>query len=434
MSTFFGRLPSPFFIVDEHIYDIRTPARDVNGDHVRIGTCTFPLVAAGTLSNWELFEEQISRDATFAFKKKYVADAIAQEIRSRSEIKNLADLTKACTFIIHDVMPLMIDTAYELGQLVGVELNGPKTGKDVIDDIMKKELAALETKDTKMSMDDVKKSILAQLPAPKPLWGGKELGSSLLGTLLGETPVYVAHDDVYALSKEKTGGFVVCLGKKKYGIARKCFVQELEATYQKALETQHKWQAIDEVAQQHIDTANKKQSAMECFAGRKQFNYGNLGYLREEESFYVYWEVPKFCMQNPVHPKEYIPFPPTKVSVRVNVSDGAIYGEGAYIVDAMVHPFLQRWDGQYEHVCILSRYAVNGTADGIVRGISTAINAFTNGLTRESLEAHGRTDEESAYYGHSLRMIFEKNGRLSRQEAVAQGYLITNEWVLEGKK
>lgn len=319
---------------------------------------------------------------------------------------------------------------------------GTKTGKEVMDEIVTKELKDIEEAGDE-DISGLKQAILARLDervAPiDPRIGDKEQKpTSLLGKIINNGSMYISHGVVFLLEE----------GKKEHGIVAQFDGRVLHATpliigvgaveerLREALLTKWKREAVEEFEGQLKELGKgdkRRKAALERFADRKEFCYGNLGYIREQDHFYVYWEMPKFAMQHPLKPEQYHPFPPAKISVRINSSHGEIHSHGPYVANAMVHPTLKDWETPYQHICILTQRSFGNSAFDIVRHISYAINAFTSGLTIESLDRHGQRDENAPYFGIPLRKSLYHGGQMTREEAVQQGYRITNEWNLEGR-
>lgn len=460
LQTFVERLAlnGSFAIAQETLFQVSDMVGSTES-YLQGGNRRFPLVPSGTLSQFEAFERSRLEDAIFDYQREYVAVALQQEIRSRLEVRNDANITSALRFILSEVLPLMIDTAAELGELIGVPDKGAKTGKQVIDEIVaaaaptplkgngdrKTEIANLRSKlEASLPSGDIR----SLLPAPKGIEKKRKEanpdakqetdGASLLGKLLGGNPVYVSQGLVFRLARTdaKTDAqlpFCITVNGENYLPLPVLKVPELESNYRKALTASFAREAISLFDEQFTRAAVEVTSpdAFGVFAARNEFRYGNLGYVRKRDGFYVYWEVPKFAMQNPLKPNVYHPFPASKIAVFVNSDGGKMYASNADVIDAMVHPFLNNWETGFQHICILSQGQFGRTAMDIVRKLSTAINAFTNGLTMESIDVHGARSEDARYFGQPLRSSLDHAGRLSRQDAVERGYWITNEWILD---
>ena len=422
-KTFWGRFSdlSPFIILDEELYQIS----DINGNEnscIRSGNVSLDILNPVSILYLETIEKERYRDQIFQFQKQFVAEALKEEIFSRDEIKNFDNVTKALTFILYD----LIDN---------------KTGKEIIDSILAEEEKLVKIDNNADNVAEIRRSIASRLEkevvTPVIIGDGKTNNSSILTKLLNGVPVYVSNGRVYKLTeKYDDGGFYVKLKGQIYFIEDLCDINKVEEAYKKATMLDLKKEALNEFDDQFkaANVDKKNLGLIERFAQKKEFRYDHLGYVRDGETFYVFWEVPKFAMQNPLRPKVYHPFPASKVAINVNYSNGQAYHEGSYILDAMVHPFLQNWEAKKQHICILGERPFDNKTYSMVRHLSNTVNAFINGLTIESLKLHGIESEDALYFGAPLKKSLTAVGELSREEAVKQGYLITNEWNLKEEK
>ncbi len=455
--TFLSRCASTssFAIVNERLYQLTDRLGEAE-QYICLGNQQFEIVPSASIVDIELFERKIHEGKIFQFKKKYIAEALQQEIRSRYEIVDYDNAVRTMEFILYEVLPMMIDTAYELGDLLHVQKDDVKTGKQVVEELVAEELKKVrlpekQVMDTAELKCKLEQKIEQEMPAP--LFDDKNNGAggaekATATTSLGKVlhaPVYIYGQHAYELvrrgrrdrgeqrDKREQGDIRFHIDSKDYWLERSIPLATVEKTYQRILQQHFQREALGEMQAQVNLTQEKQRSAMERLAERQEMSYGNLGYLRSGTQFYVYWETAPFAMQNPLTPEQYHPFPAARIGVRVNYSNGAVHQNQAIVINPMVHPFLRDWRQGWQPICILD-LSSNDSPDafGIVRRISTAVNAFTNGLTEESLHRHGVLDENAGYFGRPLRESLDHAGRLSREEALRRGCRITNEWNLEG--
>src|SRR3989344_3017545 len=433
-QTFLNKFASlsPFLFLDDKLYQISD--RENGTDYLRIGSKKFSLVSSIDVSTLELFDRQLNNKSITEFKKEFASENLRKEWRSGDQVNNHNDLAMALEFILYSVMPLMIDTANEMGELLGVELKNSKTGKEVMEEIVNDEFKNLKNTNPTVKIKDLKQSLLSKMDGNvrRAIDNYNTNAKSIFGKVVGNNPLYFSSGNVFRLRPGNSQDLTISVNKKNYTMNDNVMtIDNLERFYSNQLDNILKIESINEVNDQHeiVNEFEKLKSVTDAFVKKSTFNYGNLGYVRKDLAFYVYWEMPKFAMQNPVRTEVYHPFEVAKVAVRLNASNGNIHHERAYIINKMVHPFLADWDNGYQHICIMSRKDYDSTAESIVRHVSTAINAFTKGLTLERLDGHGsRDDENSLYFGHSLANVYNLVGSLSRNEAVKNGYRITNEW------
>ena len=445
-TTFFGKFSaeetgSPFVIIGARLYQIASTHNNARTMYLKAGKQTLDLVASSTLTELEAFEERRVEEEIFFYQKEFIAEALQKEVESGVQIRNYKNTKKALEFILFDVLPLMIDTAYELGELLGVEDKGKKTGREVIDEIVERETKEKEPKDKLAEVQAIKERVLSEIPEKvNPIFARDAPAvvdtTSVLGSLLYGAPVYVVNGQVFRLVKtDDTPSFHISIDGVSYGIRHETHYGNIETRYKEALINRWKRRAIALFDEQVLieQVEQRRRASAEPFLERKEFRYGNLGYIRERDYFYVYWQTPKFAMQNPLSPRVYHPFPATRIAVQVYSDSGTIYAGDTVVADPMVHPFLRAWNRNYEKICILSAGSFDKTAHGIVTGLSTGINAFTNGLTMESLDRHGVRSEDALYFERPLKDPLNRAGRLARDDAIQQGYRITNEWNLEAR-
>ncbi len=447
---------APFVIANGILYQV---GDEVQGeDFISSGSIDLGLIPSASLSELELFELNNRSKEIFDYKKRYIEEELDKEFMSKSDIKSKENVKTALDFILKEFLPLMIDTAYEVGELLGADTKGAKTGKQVIDEILQNETQIGQGKNTEEDIARMKKIIeVKQAAGITPLFPPRNKDEpktvlekitnllikrektelqddrSVLGEVIQNVPLYFSKGQVYKLqpTQEKTGLFFV-INRTTYSLNRVSDVAHFENHYLEQFRRILQNQALtefDEQFQKILEGIANKKNGFEEFMKKNQFSYGNLGYIRSEDSFYVYWEVPRFAMQNPVKTNMCNPYPPAKVAVRVQASNGTIYlGDHEYIIDPMIHPTLRNWEQKFCDICHLDRKRRENTAKDAMANLSDGINSFINGLTQESLRAHGELSENAAFFGVSLKNVFEKTGYLTIEEALTQGYRITNAW------
>lgn len=430
-------------MIDDGIVYRQTTKAPTDGEPaVQIGPeARFALRPLAQLPHLEQIDQILNAEQIAAFKQHYIKEAIDTEMQSRAAINDYERARSCVKFIMHDVLPLMIDTAHDVGELIGIKLEGTRTGKDVIDDVLREasqDAPASQTEETDSLLSSLRERLDDQEVYPLIEEGGEP--RSVFERIVNGAPIYCTGDGVWKLVdtpvRDGENELMVVKDDKRLHPRYIGTVQEFSGRYLEALLLQHRYQALDE-SKELIEAEHAKQvdirSGFDGVIQRPEMTVGNMGWVRNRESYYVFWEVPKFAMRNPIRTDVYHPFPPTRVAARIRSDDGHIYADGPYIANAMVHPFLSDWEHPYQHICILTAHGFKSTPEDIVQGISTAINAFTNGLTLESLDRHGsRNEKESKYFGHTLAETWEKVGELTRDQAESRGYKITNEWHIIG--
>jgi hypothetical protein len=428
-KTLFGRLSSSssFIIHEEKLYQVSSRQAV---DYLQAGSLHLGLVPGPTLAELEDFERIIYAEEILSFQKDYVSDALQQEIKSRTEIKNEKNVIHALEFILYDLMSYMIDSIPELGGAAGVKEK--KTGENIIDEIIDQEFEAIE-QGGNPEIAAIRQKLLAK--DISPVIGSPNPGSeSILGKVLGKTSIYVSQGHIYELVPWKKGPIVVLDGEK-YGLKSRIGVEPVDESYYEAWYDDFRIEAIEQLAEQKETKDTPKEQALKIFAQRCEFRVGNLGYIRAKDHFNVYWEVPKHAMQNPLRPWEYIPYRKAKVCVRINSSKGVIYNsKKEFLIGSLTHPAVNPKKKKYPRICNMNEQSFGNDYVSIATQLTTAVNRFLNGLTKESVKSHERKHyygEDANYWGYTLGSFFNSAGRLSRDEAVRQGYMITNEWEVQ---
>ena len=440
-QTFFGRFASlsPFAILDEQVYRVVSRPPSPKEPFLQSGEQRLAMLPSLTLSQIEDCERTLQREDIFALKRDYLQEALRQEIWSPADIKNSQEALHAVTFIMQEVLPLLIDSRDDLWANLGLKVKAEKGGKQCIEEILARELHGAQHKAGQISPQEVeraKAALLAVLNSKTPALPDTVhhpkayTPASLFAKLSRNSPLYVMGDKAFFLTASETPLRIHLCGKT-YGTELYRSVEKIDTTYREFLLNAYSQEALQEFDEQfraHLRQAHRRSGSLKDFAKRPAFQYENLGWVRKEDTVYAYWEIPPFAMRNPLRPAVYHPFPATKVGVGINSSRGQIHVGEAEILNAMVHPFLHDWEHPFQKICILSGRDYKNTPYEIVLRISTAINAFTNGLTHESIVRHGAEDESARYFSRPLKDSLGRVGDLSRQEALAKGYIITNEW------
>lgn len=444
-NTFLTRLASngSFVIANETFYQISEKEEGIiYPDSMFCGGLELALTTSGSLIDLERFYRSACKKEIFDYKKKLIQDILQRELMSGKDIKNYRDVKCALKFILEQFLPLMIDTAYEMGELLGVPNNlGVKTGRQVIDDLVKEEVSRIDVEDPSERIQRLKKDIEKQIKPneiimhwkdnftyPKPNYNGN---TSTLGFFTDHVPLYFSRGNVFILTPKDNDDAVFIIDGKRYSPVHYTNIESFDSAYYAELIKCFEREAITEFDAQFAQVLldSKSEKGFEAFANKPRFQYGNLGYVRDGDAFYVYWEIPKFAMQNPVKPHLCNPYPAAKVALIIYSSEGKIFRSNeAHCIDPMIHPSLALWNQNFVKICNLSGRYRGSTAQDAMADLSDGINSFVNGLTMESLIRHGSRDEDCYFYGTSLRNILKKVGYLSIENAMEQGYKITNVW------
>ncbi len=439
-ETFFSRAAQrgPFVIFNDQLYHI-AGIDPKAADFLQAGNHRIALVPGLRVPDVEAIESRFWSQEIFDLKKGFIEEIVNEEMKSRYDQQNAGDLLLAQRFVLRDVLPLMIDTAKSRDELLGIDPGDRRSSAQVIEDIISQEIGAQDAGGKKIDEKQIREALQPYMNFNvEPIYGGRKVvdKSSVLWQLLGGRDVYVAQGKVFVL-RNTPQDVSFNLGGKTVGLTAfedlegPAEVEDLEAEYCRVVRDLYKSQAANEFEEQIVAELKRRTdtTGLKELVAKKELRYGNLGVVREGSRFYVYWEYPAFAMRNPIRPEVYHPFPKTKIAVVVQASEGRVHHkQGAYVIDPMVHPTLRSWDSRYEHICNLSESSYENSAPEVVRQISDAINAFTNGLNMESIRRHGNRGEDSEFFGRPLKRSLTMVGELTREQALAKGYRITNDW------
>lgn len=445
-NTFLHRLAlhGPFVIADETFYQVCEKRPGLVYENVMSGSgLELALIPSGSVQDLERFWRSNKREEILDYKRKFVENNLRRKLMSDKDVQNYDDVKATLKFILEEFLPLMIDTAYEMGELLGVpNIQGVKTGRQVIDDLVKEEIAVFDSEDPSERIKKAKELLEKDLTpvgkllswkdnfaSPKPEYNGR---TSTLGFVTDQVPLYFSRGNVFLLNdKDNNTGVVFTINGKKYSLVGYRDAASFDDLFSKEILKILEKEALQDFDAQfeQLVRDTKQEKGFKAFANKPSFNYGNLGYIRQGDEFYVYWEVPKFAMQNPAKPHLCNPYPATKIALKIQASQGKIFrSEEAYCIDPMIHPTLQYWETPFTHICNLTGKFRGHSAENAMADLSSGINAFINGLTMESLIVHGSPDEECRFFGTRLRKILEKVGYITLEEAIQKGYKITNVW------
>ncbi|GEM_PF-6096612 len=428
-SSFFELGEESIVITPERAYQI---VAGQSRDTLRFCGKTWGLFSLGKLNEIETFchkkDSQEREQLKQEFLQGYLKQQVIEELINKKE-----ETVTASKFVATEVLPRLIDTSYELGRALGIELPVPKSGKEVMDDILAQHKKPVSLEELTSQVEEL---VRMHTPTRRKtsVFNEPTQAATVLGRLIGTTPVYISRGQVHALqSGNNRTDLLFTINKLTYVLSRKRLAlnQFNEQLKQDHLNEQTR-EAITEQQQQTTWVAEFAQNTANTFFDRKEFTYGNLGFVKEGKSVYIFWEVPKFAMQNPLRPTAYHPFPATKVAVRIDVSNGIHIGSTGCVIAPMRHPFLSSWDDPYQKICILDIQSFKVNAKGVVDALAHAVKGFTYGLTLDSLDRHGQRSEDALYFRRPLKEGLGKE--ITREEAVKQGYIITNEWTIDQPK
>ncbi len=201
---------SPFLILDGTLHYLTNTLAAEGQDALRVGTRSYAFAKSLPVARLEDIDRRRNEEDIFAYKKHFITEALAGEMRSHGQLRDQQGAAKMVTFLMREVLPLMIDTASDLGQLLHVNLENNQTGKDVMDALLVAPVAPAETDRTQLS-NELRQAVLNTIPnLNAPLFSQrKENPRSLLEGVLGENPVYCDYDLMMPLQYHTHGDFLL---------------------------------------------------------------------------------------------------------------------------------------------------------------------------------------------------------------------------------
>lgn len=435
---------SPFLILDENLYPVLSrPPRRREDKLVYAGT-SYAVADPLSLAWLEKYDSAISQHSIEQYKSGFVKSAIDQCFKTPGEIADKEKAIATVQCIMCSVLPLMIDSPFNMQDPLRVTIPEAKTATDIMQEVYTQNTKGAQTdKDIQKRAIAYREQALRLIPSfplfegINPLPEGKY--SSMLGAYINGKPLISIAGEVFALvdgqgEGEGKDALVVDLGGKTWRQGKMFSVGSLETGYRQYLLSRHATDAVKEFEHQFLKAAEAtpERKTLETFVSQDQFSYESVGWVRRGGKYYAYWTIPKFAMENPIRPEAYHPFPATRVGVNVRAEGDRVYSsDTAVVIDPMVHQALRDWTQPMEGICNISEKDYPLTAMGVLIKLYTAINSFINGLSHTSLERHGEASENARYFDKPLKVTFERVGEMSRKEAVRQGYMITNEWHIQ---
>ncbi len=457
--TFLSELAeqAPFVIFQNQLYQVAEGNSTV--DCLTFGNSKFALVPSSDLRELERFYRERHEEEIFQFKREFIDERLKQEMKSAEDMEKYVTENKTLHFILYKVFPLLIENSEELDDFLQGKVRDNTAMHREIDRALQKGVGKITVTETQI--EQLKKELRREYEEEKKekrapsaretenlqleqLLGGPQEPIWILPTQLPEAKpataltdilqqesVFVFEGKAYRLERTEAHDVLQIAGIT-FRLAPWQDVQTIEEAYQQQLERQFKWEAVDEFASQieEIQKIRSRGEAVKKVKDKGEYEINNVGFLKKQdgyrgEQFYVYARLPKFAVQNPLKHEDYHPFPSLRVAVPVNERGTA--GD-AVLVEKVAHPFISDWNSQYQHICIMSDRQDGSGAQGVERRLSQAANIIMNGLTIDSLRSHHSVSEDAMYFSRKLKECLDKAGRITRKQALAQGYKITVEW------
>ncbi len=431
LKTFFSDLASrgPLFITGEYAYLISpnpgTNYVGFNDSQVKLG-----LVPAGSLSSLVRTYKNISKDEIYDLKKRFIEQKADYGFQTAEDRGRDIDNRKLFSFIIKDLMPYLSGHKEDISELLGEEVK--KQAKEDEKEIDEKELLA--------TIDQAKKELCNEQEqyGMKQFKGNTQDEASYLRYILGENPILTLNKIVYRLddiTKKESQVAISIDGKISYArLSPIAEIYEIEKKYSKFIEWKARGEAVDEFSDYIRQVQMTKLEIIKDFEKimqLKEFNDGDVGFLRKDGSVYVYQIIPPFAMLDPRPVKKDVSyeFPGLRVGMRIQYENGRIYLTSPKLFEAEWHPFVKNKDESFQSLCggnIPSR--LESDVEWVAKALDDAKNLIMHGLTPGSIRRHdGDSKYGGRYFGTELDDKLDPR-KINIKKAKKKGLLITNRW------
>ncbi|MBU1198639.1 MAG: hypothetical protein KKF46_01740 [Nanoarchaeota archaeon] len=395
-----------------------------SGSNVKLG-----LVPAGNLDDLVRFYNHINEDEIFALKKAFIESKVDKGFQTAEQREREIGDRKLFSFIIKELMPYMSGHKEDLSALLGDEVNKQR----------KKDSKEVDEKELLGSIEEVKRKLYAQQQdyAKKNFNGtAKDEVTHFLDVIQGKN-ILTLGEKVYQLanSNGNQSQLEICLNgvSEKSELLPLAKVENIEKNYSDFLEWTAKIEAIDEFSDYIKDVQRTRLKALKDFDGiikLKEFNDGDVGFLRKDGSVYVYQIIPPFAMLDPRPTKKGVcyEFPRLRVGLRIQY-DGDIYLDKPELFEPEWHPFTSNKNQAFQGLCGGNVPSRNGSnVEWVAKALDDAKNLIMHGLTPHSIRGHGGDERDGGeYFGDSLDKKLSPR-KTTIEKAKKKGLLITNRW------
>ncbi|RMF56039.1 hypothetical protein D6745_00435 [Candidatus Woesearchaeota archaeon] len=430
IKTFFSDLAErgPLLIVGEEAYLVNSRPSPSNGNNlITFGNANLELVPAGTLSDLVRFYKHHMADQIYAEKKEFIEERVDQGFMTAEEREREIGDRKLFSFIVNELMPYLSGHKEDISELLGEEIERQQiTEKDEVD-----EEELLE------NLERVKRELRGEQEryAKAEFQGDTTDEVSYLRSLL-QGDVLALSGIVYKLEKSRNPQIIISVkgSLDQYDLREIGRVEDIDEEYARFLSWRSRLEAIDEFtdyikAVQRIRLEATKD--LDKIMQLREFNDGDVGFLRHEGDVYVYQIIPPFAMLDPRPTKKGVAyeFPRLRVGMRIQYEDGRIYLDEPVLFEAEWHPFTEMENAEFQHLCGGHVPPRNGSeVEWVAKALDDAKNLVMNGLTPGSIREHGGDKKYGGrYFGISLDEKLAPR-KISEKEARRKGLLITNRW------
>lgn len=463
---------SSFLIFNSRIYtavadDLTVPSE--GEDYLEAAGLKLRLRPSLSCAEFEQLEDQVQAATIEEFSAAYVHDSIQTELRKKEDTTSEVNRLRTLKFIMEEFLPFLISKRYHSDDLLLEELqDGQKPTIDLLGRA-KAELKAkleqdfptapvtTEPAEQRDYSEELRLRLLSEeqlnLTQVQPLisrrtnpanYHKKTKPSRLSYTqqVIDNFPLYIVEGEIFllqSLKPDQSARLSFRIDQSNYApVTTADFnLSDLSTAILARKELTWKIAALErsrEIFQEYranLVSKDVSESQLRGLAELSEYDLGDCGFVLYDSHYYVYTRLPKFATQDGRNPEVFWPFEPTRVAIPLGWSNNRPYSTGRPVVieKREFHPCLDgRSHGGYRGICNLNREpdSYGHTSVELVRKLSDAARVILEPLNKPSLERHSG----ERYFGVALNDIL-KQGSLTREQAVKEGYLIVE--VIESK-
>jgi hypothetical protein len=453
---------SSFILFSDRVYAMHP--HQASTDTVSVNGITMHLIPSLSFSDLEKQEDIIFGSVIEQYCSDFVKESINQELKAVDDIKKAKQRIAILKYIMNEFLPFLVSRRYANEDILLSQWEkGTKGTFDPVEqarqDITGKLLHDFGEAQTEEKADPAetlwktvlkkeksrsfKNTVLPVVFSPERYGIKHELSGSVLGEVTQHQALYILNDQVFRLIPEDADikgmpvekGMVFSINGKTYHPTASSYgssFKEINDAVKERRQSAWKVHALERdqnifaEIRSMIKAKDVRERHIMELAKLNEYDLGDCGFiLRNGEQYYVFSRVPKFATQDGRNGKVFWPYDATRVAINITLEDGKIYSpEDPVVVEKReFHPCLsgRDRDGGFYHLCNLNRRSNSYTNNllDMVRKLSDAANVIRQPMNKESLDSHSG----HSYFGVTLTNIL-KQGSLTREEAITQGYTV----------
>lgn len=445
IDSIFSRISqhAPFLYHQDRLFYLTEPSSTIpKGDFVKIKGTHFSLQPGLLVS--ELENHLASHSSIREPKKAYLRKTLSAQLVDNQELTTESANLRVVSFIFEKLFPLLIDAREDLYQMTGEEESSIKPVEEIIADaILQGEAPKIE------SLEADKQRLITQLERnfaynlERYKIGSSPAQTSLFSKLFRTSFAYINNSSssqiffINGTAKNTNRDSLARLNGKYFKLDDFTTQFPKFPNYQYdylfdaslCINTLRELESQDDIIAKQRELRRRYSSILKS----GETNIKSVGFVKYNNFFFVYVKIPKFAMQHPFRRKEYSKYPSVRVAAKVYYSD-TIHVDGPYVIEPLRHPFIPDYSTHFMPICIIDEQKLGAeskekeTVNIIINGIAS----LTNGLTKRSIvDYHGGDPKDgsgSMFYHRSLDEILNPI-TITREQALAQGYALTNQFL-----